>query len=718
MPNAGYVSPFVRRQRVLEKQRAQTAAKKIADQRRAANELAPPSASAIANDKTGTWNEITLTNALFDPKVKKNDIFRLQAREPSNTEKSRRAIAGRIGPDMRQQVAESIANVLTDGTVQSIFHRDVKSGMIKVPESVLNLRSSLEPIKETKTDQSTLQLFEESTTVPSYEPRSSNQLSPRSNSGRASPSFSSVSPRSGSPRSGSPRSSEMHTGASHTSQKKNRGFLSTQGVSDIVREEVGTSPMDLSLVCDVAGDTEGFGLDLDATVPIPPYPYAQSAEIETQMSSLVTALNGLVRQMERREGSSASPVGMRRALVGAGTALEDSFVFQSTSRKDGVAELSPRKHEARVLLGDKVMSHLEQHVLRPTAVRTTEKASGVKLSHIAKPSVPESELNTIAPHSLGAVRDLILTKLQDVERCHAAAIDLLQRSQETEAVLLTKKPGQTTTNNKKAKVPVDLAQNARISTAGVAYETDAARLENAIHNHALPQPAWNRPEVTRLPRAGNSGSKLHFSCSHHKSNDERADVITFEQKLSAPLASLRASSGMPMHSQLFQQAVSSPSDAADEEVAEYERKQTAHFTRELRAPCYSSTHETALRAQVLKIDHTGAALEFGAKVVNREKPIESSDYKLLAMQEQRRQAMNHLPKLPAPASVTQDFKEWRKQMRFARDMRNMALESRGISHNFFLNRATEMIVSGICQQVAEEIDHAIEEEAARFVTKI
>ena len=48
----------------------------------------------------------------------------------------------------------------------------------------------------------------------------------------------------------------------------------------------------------------------------------------------------------------------------------------------------------------------------------------------------------------------------------------------------------------------------------------------------------------------------------------------------------------------------------------------------------------------------------------------------------------------------------------------MALEKRGISFNFYLNRATEMVVADLIQGVTDEVEMALNEEVSKFVTKI
>jgi len=101
-----------------------------------------------------------------------------------------------------------------------------------------------------------------------------------------------------------------------------------------------------------------------------------------------------------------------------------------------------------------------------------------------------------------------------------------------------------------------------------------------------------------------------------------------------------------------------------------------------------------------------------------EPSIEAEDHVFMAMREQRREAMQHLPTLHSTAPLEYSCAAYYKEAAFAREMRNLALDARGISFDSYLNRATDMVLDELMEQVGEELDDMLDEHANNFLLKI
>ena len=131
-----YVPAFVQKAREVAKTRAREALRA---------KRAKAKADALkdaASGQQGSWNSNSKVSELFDPTVKKSDIFRLEKRVPKDIlRKSELA-------SKSTTVASAMAQVLGDDNISDIFHRGTRayghdSGM-RVPHSIKAMRASLD----------------------------------------------------------------------------------------------------------------------------------------------------------------------------------------------------------------------------------------------------------------------------------------------------------------------------------------------------------------------------------------------------------------------------------------------------------------------------------------------------------------------------------------------------------------------------------------------
>ena len=244
----------------------------------------------------------------------------------------------------------------------------------------------------------------------------------------------------------------------------------------------------------------------------------------------------------------------------------------------------------------------------------------------------------VPPVSVGAIRDLLLTKLQSIERCHEDAVQLLLhepaeiiRDRDRRDSGFGVGSGSLTTGTS-----VGLAGNGTDTESGGHsgsgtnsglgdYVTDTQRLAKAMHSHHAHAHAPPTSNATRLPRARGGESQYHTHAAH-SAQAPHSNVISFTKKTDAPVLSgmqrrvMGAAgadgrgAGQEHIEVLYSEGGSGGGGGSttDDETKDMYHKYYNAFTGNLSAPCYSDTHETALTAPALGIFTRQAELEQAA----------------------------------------------------------------------------------------------------------
>ena len=674
-----YMSAYQRKERAREKKRALEARSKLRKQR----------GKTPSPERDRHWNANTKTTSLFDPSVKKVDIFRIPKRKvdekkggkkSSEEEKkitTQEAIASAIEsilhPTDKQREEEEIENIMRRKQPPPPLSPMGKQLSVAVPsprltEVVKVLEASTSPIDENVLQQISGTMM---------------------------------------------RSDRIDT-------RSSREYLDEKGVRLHNRE------------------TDLRNATRRVMIKSPDGQQYSSTQMMGDPSPVVAAASS-----PRGLGSRSPRGGLRSRRDDEGS-LIDHPSFSSPYVK---SQESRRKVETLKARMGGTMAAFDGGVVdvsTPGRVDWGKSSVDVSMSHVDM----ETTLNNIRllrqvsgnGMSLGHLQDNLVSKLQGIYRTHDDAVQLLEEMDAKRTSSTLKRAGG--------------APDAQLRPS-------SAVVPPVLSPKRAPQPTENVRLPTASVEGGAGGERegprewydaTHLPSGHVKTKEEAFvhDRNAWQKK---PVHLVDAASSVLTYSKTATGqtygnlgAHREPQEAltkGDEDAMETLFKFTSAYVPPTHVPSVGATHETAgwaiqrneaadsapgMPAEYLRRAHEQSASleESGVRASEGDRTVsaahlqaENDDYITEAFRQKRLSAVKDFPRLDyMPHDLVQSVNTYMNDLHFMQGVRSAAFGARGVSMKFCIDRATDMIMKELVDNLADEIDKMLGKETELLVGKI
>jgi hypothetical protein len=677
-----YMSTYERKERAREKKRALEARSKLRKQR----------GRTPSPERDRHWNGNTKTTALFDPSVKKVDIFRLRKRK-SNEKKG-----GKNRAEERKKVSaqEAIASA-----IESILHPTDKEREEEEIERIMQKKQPPPPLSPMGKQLSVA--------VPS--PRLTDVVKVLEAS--TSPIDENVLHQI---------TGTMMRSDPRIDTRSSREYLDEKGVRLHNRDTDFRNATRRVMI--KSPDAQQYASTVGESSPVP-----MAADASSPRSVGSRSPRGGLRARRDDEGS----------LIDHPTFASPYVKSQESRRK--MATLKARVDGASAGVGDAVNSNAAG------GLDWGKSGIDVSMSHVDM----ETTLNNIRMlrqvsgngMSLGHLQDNLVSKLQAIYRTHDDAVHLLEEmdtKRASSSVLRVGGAPDGLLRPSAAVVPPvsspkrapGLAENVRLLTAPVS--------ESSSKGDKWEAKEWY--DATHLPSGHVKTAGEAFVQDRNTWQkkpvhlvDEGSSVLTFSKT-----ASGQAYGNFGAYRE--------PQDVltkGDEDAMESLFKYTSSYVPPTNVPSIGATHETAgwaiqregttngapggaaehlrrMQEKSMSLEESGVqASESGTHAaLAAHLQAENDDYITEAFRQKRLSAVKDFPRLDSymPHDTIQTVNTYMNDLHFMQGVRGAAFGARGVSMKFCIDRATDMIMKELVDKVADEIDKMLAQQTDLLVGKI
>lgn len=347
--------------------------------------------------------------------------------------------------------------------------------------------------------------------------------------------------------------------------------------------------------------------------------------------------------------------------------------------------------------------------------------------------------------SLGHLQDNLVSKLQEIYRTHDDAVRLLHEVDERKNSSNEVEAGSTLVDRERGSQGHHHHVEGRgaVSPRSVSpppptdYHNPAHNPHGSPHHlHRGVRESGEYYDATHLPPAPGH-SKNYWQKKAVRYVTEEDEVVLRLQKSAAGVES----------GNLGQRALllgaSGKEAELDEEGCDTVMKFAGAYSATMNVPSLLATHETSSRAALGAA--SGGALNLFAEMRREEhaqagmaaKPSEpvstegipgalasklredKEEYMAEALRQRRLAAVSHFPRLDAvPYELISNCNTYFNDLHYMQEARSAAFGARGVTMKFCIDRATDMIFQEMIDSVANEVDKLLEKETELLINKV